>query len=85
MFYSDIMVLVQSNFMPPKPIRGGIPLCFPQVCAFFLPISILSHLHVLSPLVSKHFFIDSSEVMALWNFTDLQELGYGVLIPILLL
>lgn len=24
--------ILQNNFKPPKSIRGGIPICFPQVC-----------------------------------------------------
>lgn len=29
-----ICALDQANFKPPNAIRGGIPICFPQVCIF---------------------------------------------------
>lgn len=43
----DIMcyvLIVQAIFEPPTPIRGGIPVLFPQVCAlirmFFFTLSL---------------------------------------------
>lgn len=29
--HPEMFVFVQAIFKPPKPIRGGIPICFPQV------------------------------------------------------
>jgi hypothetical protein len=68
---------MQAIFKPPKTIRGGIPICFPQVC----PSLMLTN-HVL-PLKlffqSKLIGMCSSAILVLLNHMDLQGPGFGPL------
>ncbi|MED6107292.1 hypothetical protein PIB30_012688 [Stylosanthes scabra] len=40
-----ILTCLQANFTPPKSIRGGIPLCFPQVRLLSSSLELRTYLH----------------------------------------
>ena len=64
-----LMYHIKANFKPPKEIRGGIPICFPQVCAklFFFFIQ----------LISFTFVMESASYLQFSDFGSLEKHGFA--------
>lgn len=69
--FSDIFYAVQAMFKPPRAIRGGIPLCFPQVCASFFPYDIIFCFSISRHLTSWCYMVQFS------NFGPLEAHGFA--------
>lgn len=75
------LCFLQTTFKPPKAIRGGIPICFPQVRALIL-LSICFCYFLYFCFQGQLFAIRSLEIMVLLSNMDLQGIDFGVLISI---
>ena len=63
------MYHIKATFKPPKEIRGGIPICFPQVCVKLLFFSI--------QLISFNFVMESASYLQFSDFGSLEKHGFA--------